>query len=165
MWTSSLWALLLATLLAPSQPTWGDDEPLPLDRLATGQWVTVKGAWMPDGKFQAEEVEVTLPASEHQLIGTVEADYEDGFMIMSQRIQVSEKTAWRRDLSLGDIKPGMRLDIEGYYRGPLRFSAREVAPRDPGRDRISGRIDRLKQTAEGISLETVSYTHLRAHET
>ena len=89
MWTSSLWALLLATLLAPSQPTWGDDEPLPLDRLATGQWVTVKGAWMPDGKFQAEEVEVTLPASEHQLIGTVEAVYEGAERGLCPRVPVA----------------------------------------------------------------------------
>lgn len=158
MSSSNLWALLLAAVLAPCQHAWGDDEPIPLNRIATGQWVTVKGAWTPDGEFQAEEVEVTLPASEHQLIGTVEAVYEDGFLIMDQRIQVSGKTAWRRDLSLSDIKPGMRLDIEGYYRGALRFSAREVAPRDPGRDRISGRIDRLKQTAEGISLEVTRYS-------
>lgn len=155
-WIVAACAALLA--LAPRAPA-RDDEPLDLDDVAVGQWVILKGTYDGLARFTATEVEIAAPEELHQLVGTIEAVEPDGFVVLGQSVEVSEKTRWRKELDLGSLASGMRVDVEGHYRGPRKFSAREVSPREPGRDRLSGRLEAVQPLpGGGLELRVTRYT-------
>lgn len=128
------------------------------DALAVGHWIEVRGKLAGERRFEADSIEVLAPADTHVLIGTVEhVDAErERFFVLGQEVHVSDKTKWQ-ELTLGGLA-NKRIKVEGHYRGARNFSARSVAPRGPGRDRISGRIDALQTTPTGLELSVIGFT-------
>ena len=63
---------------------------------------------------------------------------------------------FRKKTDIGNLNPGKlagtRVKVEGYYRGPERFSARELDPRGEGRERVAGRIDKIQKRRGAIEL-------------
>lgn len=121
-----------------------------LGELCVGQWVEVKGELAADGRFVASALEVLPPSDEEVLIGVVEdLDRErERFVVLGRTVRVSDKTEWK-DLALKDLR-GKRVKVEGHAKSTSLFSARTVAERKEGRDRIEGRIDEIVATPEGL---------------
>lgn len=118
-------------------------------QLGVGHWVRVKGELGEHGVFVASEVELRDPAGEEALVGTAR-DVRVGeaqFSVLGQPIHVSEKTEWK-GVTLETLE-GARVLVQGHYRGLLKFSGREIEAREPGRDRIEGRIDELVRYPNG----------------
>lgn len=128
------------------------------DALAVGHWIEARGKLVAERRFEAESLEVLEPADNHVLIGTVErVDAErERFFVLGQEVHVSDKTKWQ-ELTLGGLA-GKRVKVEGHYRGARNFSARTIAPRGAGRDRLSGRIDALQRTEAGLELTVIGFT-------
>lgn len=145
----------LFALLGHSQEPVARGE-LPLEALSVGHWVTVRGALDAEGLFVAESVELIEPQELEELIGTV-PERENGrtkLMLFGQEVHLSAKTDWS-GLEPGPLG-GQRVKIEGLLRGPRNFSARKVKRRDPGSDRVLGRVDWLDQGPEGLQLGVLS---------
>lgn len=128
------------------------------DALRIGHWVEVKGELVGVSTFRASALEVLPPSDQEALIGNVaDASRSDQqFELLGLTVSVSEKTEFK-DVSLRDIK-GRRVKVEGHYRGPERFSARQVASRGEGRDRIVGRIDQLTTRGDLVEARVMSFT-------
>ena len=123
--------------------------------LQVGHWVEAKGV-VEDGVVLASEVELLEPEDEQELIGTVERMLSPTrFLLLGQQVHVSAKTKFN-DVEMGDLT-GMRVKVEGHYRGPRKFSARKIQARDPGREAVEGRIDALRRTPEGLVLQIMKY--------
>ncbi|MBK7877351.1 MAG: alginate export family protein [Planctomycetes bacterium] len=116
------------------------------DDLRVGHWVEVKGKLAEGRRFEAEALEVLAPDDQNVLIGTVDRVDVDGgrLFLLAQEVHVSDKTDWGEGLSLAKLE-GKRVKAQGRYRGPTKFSARSIAARGSGRDRIAGRIDALER--------------------
>jgi alginate production protein len=145
-----LWLLLVL-------PAWSVAAGQEIGDLRVGHWVRVKGRLVEPGLFEGETVELRDPNDEESLIGTVEELTEDGsrFLLLGQPVFISERTDFE-DLGPDELL-GARVDVEGHYRGPRKFSAREIQPRSPGRDRIEGRIDSMTVTSKGVELTIMSF--------
>ncbi|MEW6071942.1 MAG: alginate export family protein [Planctomycetota bacterium] len=139
--------LLLALGLAPEGPA----------DLRVGHWVEVRGEFDAAGDFVAQKVEVQSPQEYEILVGTVASAgaTASGFLLLGQPISVSEKTVWR-NVSPADVA-GARVKVEGRWRGPLKLSAREVARRESGRDRLGGRIDEIETASGAVVLRIMQY--------
>jgi alginate production protein len=160
-------ALLLA-LLAPAPaaqeapaapPAPAPAAPGDVRRLQVGHWVRIKGSLEASGVFRGEAVEVREPADEEGLLGMVESVSADGqeFVLLGQRVSASARTQW--DGVDPSSLAGARVEVEGHWRGPGKFSAREVTLRKPGRDRVEGRVDALvPRPGGGVELQLL---HLR----
>lgn len=126
-----------------------------LQDLQVGHWIEAKGD-VVDGVVLASEIELLEPEDEQELIGTVERMLSPTrFLLLGQQVNVSAKTSFA-DVQAGDLT-GMRVKVEGHYRGPRKFSARKIQARNPGRDAIEGRIDELRRTPEGLVLKIMKY--------
>jgi len=125
--------------------------------LVVGHWLQVKGQLREDGVFVAGAVELLEPEDSEVVIATVQSvSRESGyFEMLGQRFHVSEKTKWK-DRSLQSLTEE-RLKVEGHYRGPSKFSARSVSSRGSGRDRLEGRIDAIRHTAQGVELSVMRW--------
>lgn len=115
-----------------------------LGELQVGHWVELKGQLDALGRFEVESLEVLPPDDSEVLIGTVtEVDRRTGsFRVLGQRVATSARTQWK-DADLGSIS-GKRVKVQGHYRGPTKFSARDVSARGAGNDRLVGRLDHLE---------------------
>jgi hypothetical protein len=128
-------------------------------RLQVGHWVRVKGTLEAGGVFRGQVVEVREPADKEGLLGTVESVGADGqeFVLLGQRVSASARTQWD-GVDPGSLA-GARVEVEGHWRGPGKFSAREITLRKPGRDRVEGRVDGLvPRPGGGVELQLL---HLR----
>ncbi len=128
------------------------------DALHIGHWVEVKGELVGVSTFRASALEVLPPSDQEALIGTVTdvVRADEQFELLGLTVSVSEKTEFK-DVSLSDIK-GRRVKVEGHYRGPEKFSARQVALRGEGRDRIVGRIDQLTTRGDLVEARIMGFT-------
>lgn len=140
--TSFLIALLCCWLLAPASAQ-------TLDELRVGHWAAAKGSLDAQGVFVASELELLPPADKEELIGTAGAfDSQHGeFTLLGLAVTVSERCEWQ-ELSAESVA-GKRVKVEGRWRGRKQVSARQIAPRGSGRDRIVGRIDAIERSADG----------------
>lgn len=128
-----------------------------LEGLKVGHWVEVRGERLADDVFLAQDIEALPPEDEEALLGTVTHVAPDGtwLEVLGQRVELTDKVRWRKvDL---DGVLGTRVKVEGYYRGPLKFSARVISARSAGRDRILGRVDAVRRSAKGVELEVMRY--------
>lgn len=126
-----------------------------LDDLKVGHWVEAKGE-IEDGVVLASEVELLDVEDEQELIGTVERMISPTrFLLLGQQVHLSARTKLN-DLNAGDLT-GMRVKVEGHYRGPRKFSARTISARNPGRDAIEGRIDEIRRTPGGLTLTIMKW--------
>ncbi len=124
------------------------------DDLEVGHWVEVRGEVVGDEVFGATSVEIREPDDDEVLIGVPRlVDLERRhFVLMGQRVVVSARTDWE-GITLEELalpEPA-QIKVEGHFRTPGRFDAREVSPRrSPGRSRITGRVDTLGRRAGGV---------------
>jgi len=120
--------------------------------LREGHWVKVKGVYLGGGDFRASELAVAEPEDEEEIVGIVDRVIpgRDRFRINGQLVSTSHKTEWR-DLSLAALK-GQMIKVQGHYRGPGKFSARDIRPRKAGRSGLEGRVDHLQLTADGMEI-------------
>jgi len=142
-------ALVLAAL-ATGVETYG------IKDLREGLYIEVRGVLDERGVFVASEAEL-LPPDDDVIIGTVvEPPPRPGrFVLHGQEIAYSEKTEWEK-LRPEELQ-GSRIKVEGRYRGPRKFSAREIAPRDKGRDRLASRIDAIEPADGGALLKIMRW--------
>ncbi|MHC4845871.1 MAG: alginate export family protein [Planctomycetota bacterium] len=142
-------ALLVALLVALLAPDGAAED---VTDLRVGHWVRVKGRPDATGDFRGSEVELRAPKDDESLVGTVTevAGDRSWFRLLGIRVRISGRTEWE-NLSVDGLE-GARVTVEGHYRGVGRFSSREVARRDPGRDRLEGRIDGVRRTRDGVEL-------------
>lgn len=127
------------------------------DAIRVGHWIEVRGSLTGTDVFRAERVEVLVPEDEEVLIGTASRGGPGGssFEVMGQPVDVSDKTEWSKlDPKRVD---GVRMKVEGYWRGPLKFSARKVASRGDGRERLAGRVDDVQRTPRGLELHVMRF--------
>ena len=126
--------------------------------LRVGHWVEVRGLFAADGSFVAEKVTARPPQDLNLLIGeaTKGGVRDDGFVWHDQPVSVSDKTEWKK-VDLDGLAAGARVKVEGRWRGPLKFSAREVAARGEGRDRLGGRIDAVTDADGGRRLRIMRF--------
>lgn len=145
---AALWLMLAHACLAQGALAQSAGQ----DDLRVGHWAIVKGALDDEGRFVAEAIEIAAAAPEEFVQGAVEAFASNGswIEILGQRISLTRRVRWRGDVR-DSLKPGARVKVEGHYRGLQKFSARSVAARGGGRDRIAGRVDAVRR--EGGQLE------------
>lgn len=148
----ALWALLLCLLGGMGHADVQD-----VSGLKIGHWVELKGQLLADGSFLATGIEVMPAEEEESLQGKVTAldPGGDWLELMGQRINLSPKVKWRR-VEADDVL-GKQVKVEGYYRGPNKFSARSVSLRDAGRDRVVGRVDAIRRSGVGVELDVLRY--------
>ena len=148
--TTPAWLLLLAHATCLAQP-----ESF-VDVLAEGHWLEVRGSYQADGSFLAQRVDLVQPDRHETLIGTISGVQAGGhFTLLGQRVEVQEKTTFGRV----DTNPreGVRVKVEGYYRSEEKFSARKISLRGEGRERITGRIDDIRATRNGLEVGIMGY--------
>ena len=151
---------LLATVLPQDESTVSKP-----DVLRVGHVVEVRGDLAADGRFVAQKLELSKPASDDVLLGTVALPSVQGttFMLLGQLVEWDEETEWK-GLEKGQLA-GQRVKVEGSWKGPRKFSADSIEPRNPGRDRIGGRIDALTPTADGWEARIMIFTVVLAKDT
>ncbi|MFT5464760.1 MAG: hypothetical protein ACI8QS_003667, partial [Planctomycetota bacterium] len=150
---------LIVMLLAMLPSGAGQEAQLdPLVDLSVGHWVEVRGTSGRDGTFQAQKIQILQPGDKNVIIAMVQSQglSADGFMLLGQPVSLTERTSFnnidRRGLE------GARIKIEGYWRGPRKFSARSVSARGPGRERLVGRIDDLRLMEGGVRFTLMRYS-------
>ena len=124
-------------------------------KLRVGNWVEIRGTLGKENLFQAARVDLIEPARYQVLIGTVVSQLDtDHFTLLGQRVEIQEKT----EIGKLDLKQlqGTRVKVEGYYRGPRKFSARELDPRGDGRERISGQIDNIRNRRRTVEITVMN---------
>ena len=126
-----------------------------LDDIVAGNWVEVRGQLDDQGIFIAQRVDLVEPESEEILIGTVLTPSDPGgFILLGQAVQVSDKTTFNKVAAAKLLNK--RIKVEGHYRGPKRFSARKVSTRGSGRDRVTGLVSDIRNTADGHTMTVMN---------
>ncbi|MEZ5977242.1 MAG: alginate export family protein [Planctomycetota bacterium] len=143
-------ALLFLAFTTRTAPA--DEIELSPSDLRVGHWVEVRGELDDLGRFVASKVEPGAEERYESLTGVVTShDVADGALVLlGVPVAITDRAEWT-SIAPGDLT-GRRVRIEGRYRGPDRFSARDVRPWGEGRDRMSGRIDSLTEVEGGIEL-------------
>jgi len=126
------------------------------EELRVGHWVEVRGQLENDGTFRANALEALPPADTEVLTGTASrVDVAaQTFELLGRSVRVSARTRWQ-DLSLTRLE-GRRVKVEGHWRGRY-VAARNISPRDPGRDHVAGRIDQIDRIPEGLKLRVLDF--------
>jgi alginate production protein len=148
-------ALVLALQTLASDPLPEPQEGI--EALRVGHWIEARGAFEGE-RFVASKVELLVPHEHELLIGTVpEGERDpDRFRLLGQPVHVSERTEWEGGLEPGELA-GRRIQVEGRWQGPGKLAARDVEPREEGRERIGGRIDALERVAGGVEARVMRY--------
>lgn len=151
---------LFAALLPQDEPTVSKP-----DVLRVGHMVEVRGDFDPQGRLLASKIELQKPASDDVLMGTVPPPSVQGttFYLHGQLVEWDEETEWK-GLEKGTLA-GQRVKVEGSWKGPRKFKADSIEPRDPGRDRIAARIDGLTPSADGWEARIMIFTVLIGKDT
>jgi alginate production protein len=152
-------ALALWAVLAAVRPARAQDELPVVGRgadLCVGHWIVAKGALDERGRLAVEDLEVGPPGEQEVLIGTVGAEFRDPerFKLLGQEVHTSEKTEWN-GLARGSLA-GQRVKVEGTWKGWRNLSARDVSPRDAGRDRVEGRVESVTREGGRLSVAVMS---------
>ncbi len=129
-----------------------------IDQVKVGHWIRVKGHLESPGIFIAEEIEVREPAREESIVATPTNVRDDGqwFDMLGLPCNTSARTEWD---GLTPAELGLeQIEVEGHYRGPRRFSVRDVEARNnEGRDRIEGRLDQVQRLSGGFEFRVMSF--------
>jgi len=146
----SLLTLLLAAQAAEDTPA----------VLQVGHVVEMRGGLDEQGRFVAEKAELQKPTSDDVLIGTVAEDQKDpdAFLLLGQLVVTDADTKWD-GLVRGSLA-GKRVKVEGSWKGPRKFVAKDIITRGPGRDRIAGRLDEMKKVEGGWEARVMIFTVL-----
>jgi alginate production protein len=146
--------LLLAVLLFAENAAAQHESPL--SGIREGHWLEVRGDYAGDGRFVAQRVDLVHKQRYEVVIGTVsERGKKGSFMLLDRSIEVVDKTDF--DKLDPDEIVGQRVKVEGYYLGANRLTAREVSPRGEGRERIVGRVNRVRTVADGLQVSIMNF--------
>jgi len=127
-----------------------------LDAIREGHWLEIRGQSLEDGIFEAQRVEIIHAQRYEELIGTAHDSGKKGrIIVLGQVVELTDKTTFNK--LDPDKLANTRLKVEGYNRGVERFSAREVAPRCEGRDRLVGRANLVRRSDEGLEVSIMSF--------
>lgn len=149
-----LMAALLLTVLGTAAA-----EESPLSSIREGHWLEVRGKYLGDGRFEAGRVDIIHSQRYQVLIGTAsKASEKARFKVLDRSVEVVDKTEF--DKVEAKSIAGERIKVEGYYLGGNRFTAREVAARGPGRERVTGRADRVRPADGGLEVSLMNFTVL-----
>ncbi len=153
--TSRVILILIALLLT------GTASAQSVSEVQVGHWARAKGQFDSAGRFQVSELEIREPEDYESILATVEDELTSTrFLVHGQEVHTSVRTKFR-DVSPSNLV-GSRVKIEGRWRGARKFSSRTISKRDPGRDRIEGRVDSIRQQPDGTwHIEIMSF-ELRA---
>ena len=124
--------------------------------LREGHWLKVKGRLDEHGTLIADAAELKPAAVYEVLVGTVADGVHswDRFVLLGVPVTVSERVAAE---GLPARAPeNLRLKVEGRYRGPRKFSAREIKSRGAGRDSVEGRIDSIEVADGGFRVRIMN---------
>ena len=126
--------------------------------LEVGHWLSIRGRTGSHGEFLAERVELIDPQRYEELIGTALEDPTSParFTILGHVVESNIDTRLD-DLSRTDLI-GRRIRVEGYYYLSAPFVAREISSRDPGRERLVGRVHEITLTEESTAVTVMGYT-------
>jgi alginate production protein len=151
--------LLMLVLALPLAAPASTERESPLAGIREGHWLEVRGSYLGDGRFLAERVDLIYSQRYQVLIGTVsDQGNGGGFRVLDRSIEIVEKTEFSK-LDPARLA-GKRVKVEGYYLGGDRFTAREVAARGPGRERVTGRADRVRPDGAGLQVNMMNLTVL-----
>lgn len=151
--------VILAALLALACPGEARAEfESPLSAVREGHWLEIRGRYEPGGEFIAARIDVIQPQRYEVLIGTIsrQDDEKGTFGLLGENVEIIDKTTV--DRLQADALTGQRVKVEGYYLGGRRFSARDVEPRGAGRERIVGRVNRVRQQEGGLVIDMMNFT-------
>lgn len=156
-WRWARGVLVLLALVGLHAAQSGASIDLPRD-LRVGHWVEVRGEFEGDGRFRVTKIELLQPQEENVLIGSVAAGDGNarGFTLFGQQVDVDDDTLFR-NLERDELE-GSRIKLEGYWRGPRKFSSRTIAARGEGRDRMAGRIDQIQPIDGGLEVRLMRWT-------
>lgn len=136
----------------------------PQSILAVGARVAVKGRPLPGGAFLAEEIELREEADrDEELRGSVESldAAARRFQVLGFTVEARDGTRFEREpggeASFEDLRPGLRVKVEGQRRQDGTFSAKEVeirARQYPER-RIVGPIEAVGRGFRGAPVYRV----------
>lgn len=114
------------------------------EAIREGHWLEIRGELDANGIFQAQRIEIVHSQRYQVLIGTAQkSPRENQIRLLGRDVELNEKTTFEKVDR--DELDGSRIKVEGYFRGIEKFSAREVASRGAGRERIVGRADRVRR--------------------
>ncbi len=123
-------------------------------QLCVGHWIRAKGALESPGVFAAGEIEVVQPENSESLTGSVTAALEGGaFSLLGVRVATDARTTFE-GVSAKALA-GVRVKVSGRLRPGGEFLARRVSARDPGRDRVEGRIEAIEGAGESLELRVL----------
>lgn len=133
--------------------------------LSVGHVIEARGALDADGRFVADKLELLEADEDDVLIGEVASSEKDPetFLLLGQPVVTDEATRWQ-GLERGSLA-GQRVKVEGSWKGPRRFSAKSIAARGAGRDRVAGRIDELRRVEGGWEAQVMIFTVLLRDDT
>ena len=126
-----------------------------LNDLRVGHWVEVRGEVDDDGTFLAERIEGLSARTTSALWGVAKIDTSGALEVLGRRLVVDDQTTWRG----GDATSahGRRVRVRGQLDARGRFVAERIDIRDPGVERISGRVDRVRQNGDHLELRLVGF--------
>ena len=149
------WVITCLCLLLTPVAAFGQQESS-LDAIREGHWLEIRGHMQEDGIFEAQRVEIIHTQRYEELIGTAYGSNTQGrISLLGLEVELTDKTTLD-DLDR-DKLANTRLKVEGYHRGAERFSAREVAPRGEGRDRLVGRANLVKKDGDGLNIGIMNF--------
>lgn len=123
--------------------------------LRVGHWAELKGRLDAGGTLVVGEVALGPEQRYEVLVGEVppgERSWER-FRLLGQPVDGDRLE--RAELP-ASAPAGLRLKVEGRYRGPRKFSARSVAERGKGRDLVEGRVDAIERVEGGFRVRVMS---------
>lgn len=125
-------------------------------QLQVGHWARIKGKLESAGVFSASEIELSQPDGSAALTGTVERLLDDGgFTLLGVRVRVDKRTAFE-GLDASALN-GARIKVAGRPEEDGSFTARRIAIRDAGRDRLEGRIDAIERADDQVVLRVLGF--------
>lgn len=139
--------LLLALAALPLMATEPDSSTDLLEELRVGHWVEVRGSLRGD-RFLAERIELRPARSAARLWGVASPGTRPGHLeVLGRQVATRADTRWRggrRDDVLGH-----RVSVIGQRGAGGRLVAQSVQLREPGVERVEGRIDRIEVSLSG----------------
>lgn len=126
-----------------------------VDELVEGHWLEVRGQLDERGVFKAGRIDIVSPSDEEEIIGTAVADPEGELQILGKSLRLSESTEYQK-LTPGSLG-GLRVKVKGQYGRSQNFSAEKISARGPGREGITGRVDRLVAAGDGYLLRIMDF--------
>ena len=122
-----------------------------------GHWLELRGRRVAQGLFVSEDAEVVAAEETAEIVAVLERVDERRLQLLGREVLISPNTRLKSGLTEDLV--GKRVKVEGtFFAASGRFIARKVSPREPGRTRLTGRVERVAPTASGVEVEILGLT-------